>query len=185
MSGSRILSPLMAVLLAAPLAVAAPRFPVTLACVASALATQQPSLPISELHMPAMTAADSNPELVVQAVEPTGKDEAKVRFACRAAGECLPFYVTVRGAGMSLAPLTATRPVTVRPHGPGSTAAPPAVRSGARATLLIDSGLLHLTLPVICLQGGDIGSEVRVTGLDHRMTYTARIVSPTELRESF
>lgn len=163
-------------------ALAAPvRFPLTLANVAAALAVQQPQLAASALQMPTMTSSTPDPELVVEAIASAGKGEAKVRMACRSAADCLPFYVTVRGADTA----SFTQPAALpRPQTRAALPQPPTLRSGARATLRIDSGVLHITLPVIALGSGTIGGEVRVTSLDHHMTYMARVVSPNQVQGS-
>jgi hypothetical protein len=160
---------------------APPRFPITLTDVAAAFAAQYPSLTISSLDVPAITASTPSPSLIVAAPQPAGAGIAEFRVSCEQQSVCLPFYVRVKAPEADhmtrLAPVTTH--VENQIHTPSR---PPAIRSGARAVLHIDNGLLHITLPVICLNGGPLGSDIRVTSLDRRMTYTARVVSAVSLK---
>jgi hypothetical protein len=161
----------------------AARFPITLVDVAAALAAQQPALAASALDIPTMTAGTPNPSLVVEALHATGPHTAQARVACRDTAACLPFYVQIHSTGTTPVPFAA--PLPAPPLAPRrALSQPPAIRSGEHAELHIDSGGLHISLPVICLASGQLGGEIRVTGLDHRMIYTARIVSPSLLQGS-
>ena len=170
---------------AAPCAVraASARFPVTLADVAAALAAQHPELSVSGLDVPLISASSPDPTLVIGTVRAAGPGMAEVRIACRDNARCLPFYVRIHSPGTGRVSFTLAAPARRQPP-PGTLAVPPAVRSGARAVLHLDGGRLHITLPVICLASGKLGSEIRVTGLDHRMIYTVRIVSPSLMEGS-
>ena len=164
---------------AAPFALhaARARFPVTLADVAAALAAQHPELSVSGLDVPAITASSPDPTLVVGTLRAAGPGTAEVRISCREAAGCLPFYVRVHRPETEPIRFAAPAPAPQPPIHAALTA-PPAVRSGARAVLHLDSGRLHIILPIICLASGRLGGEIRVTSLDHRMIYTARVVSP-------
>ena len=159
------------------------RFPITLAEVAVALATQQPTLAATSLEVPPMTATAPDPGLVVEGLRAAGPNTAEVRLACRDTTTCLPFYVQVRGANTGRIRFQSTVPARL-PASHASLPQPPAIRSGARAELRIDSGRLHISLPVICLASGSLGGEIRVTSLDHTRIYTARIVSASLLEGS-
>jgi hypothetical protein len=175
------LGPAVAALQAAPR-----RFPVTPAEVAAALAAQRPELPVTGLDIPSITSATPDPALVIGALRAFSPETADVRVDCRDSGDCLPFYVRVHSpAAGQLARVARTETAQApRPQTRTAQPAPPAVRSGARAVLHIDSGGLHITLPVICLAAGNVGSAIRVTGMDRRKIYTVRILSPTLMEGS-
>ncbi len=56
------------------------------------------------------------------------------------------------------------------------------LRAGSRAKLILEGERLHIELAVVCLEGGDPGRTIRVTGLDHRQTYTAEIIDGSLLK---
>ena len=102
----------------------------------------------------------------------------KVRLSCVKQEECLPFFVAVRGS----------QPQAVLPVLTSSTATPqtkpnsPAMRAGAHAVLLLEGGHIHIQLPVVCLENGAIGQTIRVTSLDHKLTYLAQVDANLTLR---
>jgi hypothetical protein len=160
-----------------------PRFPVSLAAVAAAIAVQRPEISVSSLDVPPITASSPSPTLIVGALRPSGLRAIEVRIACRETADCLPFYVRVHGTQATQIGHAEPAP-TARPAVAVRSQAPPAVHSGERVELHIDSGRLHINLPVISLASGRLGAVIRVTGLDRRMIYTARIVTPTLMEGS-
>ncbi len=48
--------------------------------------------------------------------------------------------------------------------------------------MVIDSGLLHIRVPVTCLQSGATGSIIRVAGPARRKVYEAAIVDSATVR---
>ena len=56
------------------------------------------------------------------------------------------------------------------------------IRTGVRATLLLDGGHVHIQLPVVCLENGALGQTIRVTSLNHRQTYMAQVDANRILR---
>ena len=123
-----------------------------------------------------------------------GNPVAHVRLSCQA-GACLPFYVLVHlspspiqepaipAVRLSSAP---SRFAAVREQNtpPVRMAEAPTLRSGAHASMVIDSGLLHIRVAVTCLQSGSTGSTIRVAGLGRRKVYEAAIVDGTTVRGS-
>ncbi len=102
--------------------------------------------------------------------------QGRVRLRCAKPGACMPFYVLVH------VPPT-TKAVTTKPLDDTSSL-PAVLRNGARVYLLIDSGRLHLRVPVTCLQGGTAGSMIHVAALAHGRVYEAAIVDGTTVRGS-
>jgi flagella basal body P-ring formation protein FlgA len=56
------------------------------------------------------------------------------------------------------------------------------LRAGARVLLVMDGERLHIEVPVICLENGEAGRTIRVSGLDHRQTYVATVVDAKLLK---
>lgn len=177
-----------AVMLAGRAAMAAPvRFPLTRAAVAAAVAAAEPRLSSGELQMPGITASLPSPALVVQSMQTMGGRAVRLRIACREAGVCLPFLVTVQQAVQQPAEVGSALPVAPPARGTqtaGQTLTAATVRPGARLTLHIDSGPLHITMPVVCLAGGNVGQTVRVASLDRKRMFAAEIIGPSDLKGS-
>ena len=87
---------------------------------------------------------------------------ARVRVQCRLSGVCLPFYATVHlpQANVSSAAAAPSQPRKAAVSSEPAGEVP--LHVGSRALLLIDNGMLHLRIPVLCLQAGKPGSTIRV-----------------------
>lgn len=106
-----------------------------------------------------------------------------VRVACHEAGECLPFYAVVNwadGAGVSSG--AARSEIFRRGVRAG---APMVMRSGARATLLMEDGRAHVEISVVSLESGEVGKTVRVQTPDRKRTFSGEIVSASLLKGAF
>jgi hypothetical protein len=126
------------------------------------------------------------PALEIDRLQQAG-DTLLARIHCRQVGECLPFYVVLHpsdrqnaGAMVERSAATATtRPVPIVSH----MARPKwVVRSGQRATFVLQGKDLRATTPVICLQDGRQGESIRVSSLDGKRTLVGEIVGPGLLR---
>ncbi len=96
-------------------------------------------------------------------------------------GGCLPFYVKVLAEPPS--PTIARQNVG---FGAGTRIAqrhafPPLVKAGDTATLGIITPAFHISLPVRCLQPGNVGDTIRVRDPQNQRVLTARIESKTRL----
>jgi hypothetical protein len=133
-----------------------------------------------------------------------GGSVGRVEIRCATASECIPFLAWVRlPEGFSLPDSQADLPVTgVAAKGARSAAGRviemravanaslkrmdagelPSLHHGERVRLLLDSGLLHLSLPAICMQDGSIGASVRVRTARGAREYVGVVVSATTVR---
>lgn len=102
--------------------------------------------------------------------------EGRVRVRCQDESACLPFYVLVH--------LSSAQVPTSRQGLAPATENAPVLRSGDHTSMVIDSGLLHLRLPVTCLQAGGVGSTIRVTGPAHSKVYQVAVIDRTTVRGS-
>jgi hypothetical protein len=121
------------------------------------------------------------PSLKVESIEQWGEHRMKVRIDCVNSDECLPFFVAVDwGAKESPAVANpADSPSILRVKtGPASFV----VRAGSSAVLILEGDHIHIKLSVICLENGATGQTIRVSSLDHRLTYTALVSEGAILR---
>ncbi len=144
---------------------------------AAAVAAAHPELSGDAIELPVPIAADTAaPLLSAGPVERWGASAtARVCLQCQGAGVCLPFYAIVH---LQSAPAS-------KPEGsaPVPRSEPPAaMHVGQRASLLIDSGMLHLEVAVTCLQAGAVGSTIRVAGPGRRIIYKAAVLDGATLR---
>jgi hypothetical protein len=131
---------------------------------------------------------------------PGSHPEARVRVECAMVAACLPFYAWVQLPADGVTPGRTTENPDAARFGslqridPGSSehiagakqsqevSAVQLVHAGEHARLLIDSGFLHLNLPVICLQAGAVGKSIRVRTLGKPREYAAIVVNATTVR---
>jgi len=182
------------------------RFPVDSASVLVAM--QRKQLPTKDVHVEMavpITALSAEPELEVQSVALVDTHEIRLRMSCRNSAECLPFFATAtypeavdekalvvkhEQPAAALAAVEQRSPLSSLAHA-GTVAAgldaageTPILKAGSPAMLEIDSDRIHIRLGVICLAEGAAGEKIRVTTRDHKQTYVAQIVTPTQLKGS-
>lgn len=130
-------------------------------------------------------AGTPGPRLSVRSIERWNDARMMVRMECEDPQECVPFFVGVRSnAANNAAPAVkvTNRPVPVVATATGSRPyAPPVLRAGTTATLLLDGNHIHIRLAVICLDGGSPGQTIHVTDPDRREVYTAQIIDGSTL----
>jgi hypothetical protein len=169
------------------------RYPVTTENVVAAM--RQRSLPADgvQIRMPAaVTAAVANPALEIRAINVGDSRSAQLLVGCRAASDCIPFYVSASWT----APVTLSSQLST---GSAAKAAPAsgqrlskaslpedtdALRAGASAVLLLEGDRVHVRLRVVCLEAGAPGDKVRVATPDHRQAYVAEVLGQGLLKGS-
>lgn len=166
-------------------------YPIGLDAAVHAVLTAHAELTGADVELPMKVEAKSEePMLVAGPIEPVkvpGQSSdsewsrGRVRLRCAEPGACMPFYVLVHVP--PTAKVVATKVVATKLVDDTSPL-PAVLHSGARVFLLIDSGRLHLRVPVTCLQGGIAGSMIHVAALAHGRIYEAAIVDGTTVRGS-
>ena len=129
-----------------------------------------------------VVATTKAPALKVEGMEVWGDRRIKVRMSCVKPEECLPFFVAIRGSQTQAAPpviADAASSEIVRAKSDSNSFV---LRSGSRATLLLEGGHVHIEMLVICLENGAIGQTIRVSSLDHKQIYTAQVNGSTVLK---
>ncbi len=153
----------------------APRTPISRECILRALHSSGVSiLPKQMEELSGMTAAEPNPPLKVLSIDMLDADSDRVLLRCEHPNTCLPFYVLVHWGQLAARPGQTHR----KPAQPEQRAANLLVRSGRTVVLRLEGEYIHMTLPVLCLQNGGRGQQVRVISKDTKKRYVARVTGP-------
>lgn len=159
------------------------RFAITTPDVLAAVSARGVSVQPGQVSFLApVTARETAPRLHVAGNRKIGNAETAVRFACESNAVCLPFYVIVRGLDERQEALLSQTPGT-RAKSPAKTEKP-CMRNGDRASLIIESRSMRITLPVIALQSGRVGEIIRVTDAERKKIYRAEISGPGLLKSA-
>jgi hypothetical protein len=126
-----------------------------------------------------VTASDADPLFEVRSVQPLGDGgTSSVKFSCLQPSFCLPFYALVRASSLMSAQSSS---LTIE----AATKLPVIMRTGARATLLMDDGRASLQIAVISLGNGALGHIIRVRTPDRKRTYSAEVLNANTLEARF
>ena len=156
----------------------ASRTPINRDCILRALHSSGVSiLPEQMEELSGMTAAEPNPPLKVLSVDMLDADSDKVLLRCEHPNTCLPFYVLVHWGRLEDGS-TSRSGQTIRKPPPDQRTANLLVRSGRTVVLMLEGEYIHMTLPVLCLQNGGRGQQVRVINKDTKKRYVARVTGP-------
>ena len=130
-----------------------------------------------------VVATTPAPILKVRSVEKLDNHRLLARLECESHDECLPFFVSIRvgqgidAQGEAAKAIAAPSDSTLQPDVKSVV-----LRSGSPATLLLDGGHVHISIPVICLQPGSQGQTIRVTDKNHRVVYSAQVIDGSLLK---
>ncbi len=160
------------------------RYPLTADAVAGALTAAGAPVTAADITMPsALTCMSLAPHLTLQSTGLSGPAQLRVRVTCAGAGQCLPFMVLADLHDPTTA-LAAHQKLTPQP--PSSQlaqhAAANVLRAGQHATLLLEDGHMRISLPVISIDTGATGTEIRVASLDRKQTYRGTVTDADTVR---
>ncbi len=156
---------------AVPQSTAQSSYAVQVSAITNAVLAAHPELAGDPLDLPGrIFAHEAEPSLTAGPIEnwfggdmrESRNGLARVRVQCRLSSVCLPFYATVH---LPLANVSSAAAAPSQPRKATVSSEPAAelpLHIGSRALLLIDNGVLHLRIPVLCLQAGRPGSTIRV-----------------------
>ncbi len=151
-----------------------------------AIVAAHPELAGAPVELPAaILTREAAPSLEAGPVEHWPASAAslgRIRMRCADDTICRPFYATVH--------LAAAQAQTAPEPGKGAAAHTSAVvptpsdmlHPGAHASLVIDSGRIHLRIPVTCLGSGAPGAPIRVAGPKNARIYQATVVDGATVR---
>jgi len=131
-----------------------------------------------------VVATNPAPRLTVRSIQPWGSQRMMARLECESREQCLPFFVGLQvgtgsdGQSAGTSSNHATNSIPISMTGSRNYV----VRSGAPATLQLDSERVHIRISVICLESGAAGQTIRVTGKDRRLVYSARVIDGGHLQ---
>jgi len=129
-------------------------------------------------QLSSVTAAVPNPRLRVMSVDVLDGESDKVKLQCEHPDRCLPFYVLLHWGQPGDEHYVSSGRQDVRPTSPGLSRKDMWVRSGKPAVMVFEGDLIRMTLPVLCLQNGGRGQQVRVLNKETKRTYLARVTGP-------
>ncbi len=184
--GKRVLTALMALCVGPAIAAQGrgTRFPLPVAAVMTTLQRAGLSVDIAHLEMPTnMTSTSSQPSLHIAGAELLSDGRLRVRLSCEVLAECQPFFVNTAVAThetelLTLASLRSTLP-SERPSKPLNRAV---LKAGDQVQLFLHDERMRISMPVISIDSGTVGAEVRVSSLDHKQTFRAFVVSASLVR---
>ncbi len=161
------------------------RLPLTTGAVAQALKDAGITARESQILLPLEIATISaRPTMVVSSAEALPSGRLRVRLVCSDTHDCLPFFAIVQYGDDTGAKLAASFYVgsSLKPVLPIRTVETAALRPGEHAVLLLEDKQMQITLPVLLMDGGALGSTVRVSSLDRKRVYVATIVAMQVVR---
>ena len=134
---------------------------------------------------PLLTASQQRPALQVTAAEMLPDRRLRVRLSCVQVSECQPFLATVTlpEKANALENISALRS-SFSPRLPIQTVRSPGLRAGQRATLLMEDEHMRIALPIVSIDSGPVGSEVRVSSLDRKQSFRGTVLDAQTVRGS-
>lgn len=162
---------------------AAQRTPIAAAAVAAALSQAGLRADLSRIDLPGTLSSSAEPQLRVNSAELLPDGRLRVRLVCGQTSACQPFFVTVHSASASDAATSLAGMQIERQTGaPTRPMASVHVVAGQHTTLLLADEHMRITLPVIVVDSGSQGAEVRVSSLDRKQTFHALVTETGALR---
>lgn len=125
-----------------------------------------------------VTAAETNPLLRVVSVDMLDGESDKVLLRCEHPNTCLPFFVLVHWGQPGSESAIRSGRSSERPSQAAAPSKDLLVRSGRFVILMLDGEYIHMTMPVLCLQNGGRGQQVRVISKTTKKRYIARVTGP-------
>jgi Chaperone for flagella basal body P-ring formation len=165
-----------------------PRFPISSEQVAAAIVAA--GVPVSTVQvrfLSQVSALGQDSGVEVMNMAKWSHDIWKVELRCQDRRACLPFYVLVdagHSPAFDLISALGNRGRTARRDLFGIPRPQILMRNGDRATLLFENPSVRITIPVICLQNGNLGQTIRVESTDRKQFFQAEIVKSGLLKVS-
>ncbi len=120
-----------------------------------------------------VSATQPSPRLKVVAIDPLDAGAARARLQCESTSVCLPFYVVLHW------PTTNDAHAALKAWGDSARTKPQSVEllvhNGKLATMIFEGRNVRITQPVLCLQNGSRGQQIRVASEDRQRVWLARV----------
>ena len=163
---------------------ASARVPLTTASVSVALQGIGFNVCPAQIELPLqLTTESATPDLHVVSAELVNSNHLRVRLTCENSRNCLPFFALVKLDPNHLNLSLIAASTSGFPPAPQVKAEETnALRAGQHATLFMEDEHMRISFPVISIDSGAIGKDVRVSSLDRKLTYQAKVVSAQVVR---
>lgn len=159
------------------------RFVISAELVAGALQGQGLSVLTSQLEVPTgLTASVAQPELRLTGSELLPNRRLRLRLTCVHAEDCHAFFVLAREVDITASVPPAVRVPSAANRSALQDSAGSRLLAGQRITLLLTDAHMQITIPVMAIDSGAPGSEIRVSSLDRKRTFQATVLDPRTVR---
>lgn len=167
-----------------PLATAQSRSALTREQVVAAARQTGVALSLEQVSLTAgLTASGPSTSLQIEGVEEEGSLKLRLRLRCTGEASCFPFLSTISFPDVPSAHLAEKIfRSSFSPSLPTRTTAVVTVRPGQRMHLLLQSTHMQISLPVISIDAGSAGSEVRVSSLDRKQLFRGVVSDGTTVQ---
>lgn len=160
------------------------RFPLSAVAVAAALTRTGLPVEAAQIELPgALSATTPEPQLRITSADLLPDGRLRLRVSCRQAGDCQPFLAAVRlpSEQQSMASLENLQKALATDT-PARRSSVDRLLAGQQATLLMENAHMRITIPVIVIDSGTPGSEVRVSSLDRKQIFRGVVADPGVVR---
>jgi flagella basal body P-ring formation protein FlgA len=131
-----------------------------------------------------ITATRAEPQLRIVGARKLDTSRTAVQMSCESNAVCLPFYVILHGDSAEQYRVL-TQPI---PGAKGKRlprpVEKPCIRTGDRASLVMENQDMRITVQVIALQNGRTGDTIRVTDTERKKLYRAEVSGPGLLKSA-
>jgi hypothetical protein len=179
------------------------RYPLSEIVVARWLRANGIEIEPSRIHLPTfLSAATPSPELAMTTTERLGDGHVRLELRCQSVADCLPFNATLDVTDAFVVPKARFQTVDYpsaaakSPRGGQISQSleespmfasvmenvPSHLMVGSQVTLVIDDGVMSIHLPVIAMDGGRVGTAVRVCTPDRKKIFHATVVDGTTVK---
>lgn len=160
------------------------RVPLDAAVVAESLSAHGFPMNPSNIELPlGLTALEAKPNLKITSADFLPHGGVRLRISCTPAADCQPFFANIHTAAAVkdlqafASQLNHTATAFVGAESPSSH-----LVAGSRITLLLEDLRMRILLPVVAIDSGYPGSEVRVSSLDRKQTFRAVVADGQTVR---
>ena len=153
------------------------RFEVTSAAVADLLQHAGLAVSAQQVRLPSGLSANTKPDLQITGAEALPDGRLRVRVSCGSGRACIPFLGTVNLQGSSALSAAAALNSSVHPESPINASSLPLLRVGEHTMLLMEDDHMRILIPVLSIDSGGVGTEVRVSSLDRKQMFRGTVVS--------
>ena len=160
------------------------RFPIDAAVVAESLSAQGFSVDRSHIELPpGLTVLRPKPHLQITSADLLPHSGIRLRLSCTPATDCQPFFAKLQTASAAEDLQAFASQVSRTPASSAVAESPSAhVLAGSHVTLLLEDLHMRIVLPVVAIDSGYQGSEVRVSSLDRKQTFRAVVADGQTVR---